>query len=87
MVYRVKFSATGRKAFGKLDNTIKSEIDKFLKRENFLKNPESFGKPLRYKFFGLYRYHIGSFRVIANIQKDILIILIIEIGKRDKIYN
>ncbi|MDR3049540.1 MAG: hypothetical protein LBV16_06890 [Elusimicrobiota bacterium] len=61
MAYRVKFSAIGRKAFAKLDNAIKREIS--------LKNHESFGKLLRYEFFDLCCYHIGSFRVIANIQK------------------
>jgi len=40
------------------------------------------GKALSGEFKGLFRWRIGQFRVIYEIQKDVLIILVIKIGLR-----
>jgi mRNA interferase RelE/StbE len=59
----------------------------FFKKENLISAPGKTGKPLRHSLVGLWRYRIGNFRVIVKIKNDILVILIIEVDKRDKIYN
>jgi len=36
---------------------------------------------------GLWRYRVGSYRIIAEIKNDILLILIIEISDRKETYK
>jgi mRNA interferase RelE/StbE len=45
------------------------------------------GKALSGEFKGLYRWRIGRFRVIYEIQKDVLIILVLKIGHRKDVYR
>ncbi len=45
------------------------------------------GKALTGEFKGLYRWRTGRFRVIYEIQKDVLIILILKIGHRKDVYR
>ncbi|MDR1417970.1 MAG: hypothetical protein LBI80_02250 [Endomicrobium sp.] len=56
----------------------------FFKKESPLSAPEKVGKPLRHSRVGLWRYRIGNFSVIVKIKNDTLVI---ELGKRDKVYN
>jgi len=85
--YSVEWTEPAKKLLDKLDNSIQTQILKFLRKEAFLIAPEKVGKPLRYSLAGLYRFHISGFRVIAKIKKDSLVVLIVDIAKRDKIYN
>ena len=85
--YKVEWTEIAKKKLDKLDNCIKEQILTFFKKESLLSAPEKTGKPLRHSLAGLWRYRIGNFRVIVKIKNDVLVILIIEIGKRDKIYN
>jgi len=52
----------------------------------FTKDPCQ-GKALSVEFKGLYRWKIGRFRVIYEIQKDVLIILVLKIGHRKDVYR
>ncbi len=45
------------------------------------------GKALSGEFKGLYRWRIGRIRVIYEIQKDVLIILVLKIGQRKDVYR
>ncbi len=45
------------------------------------------GKVLSGDFKGLYRWRTGRFRVIYEIQKEVLIILILKIGHRKDVYR
>jgi mRNA interferase RelE/StbE len=85
--YRVEWTETAKKELDKLDKPIREQILKVFKKKSLLSNPKEIGKPLRHSLVGLWRYRIGSYRVMAKIKSDVLIILVIEVGKRDKIYN
>jgi len=49
--------------------------------------PFSSGHALTENLTGLWRYRIGDYRMISKIDKGKLIILVIEIGHRSKIYD
>ena len=85
--YTVQWTEIAKKQLDKLDNSTRERILRFFRNENLLSIPNEFGKPLRHSLVGLWRYRIGNFRAIAKIKNDVLVILIIEVGKRDKIYN
>jgi mRNA interferase RelE/StbE len=87
MAYKIKFEENARRVFNDLDNSTKKAIAKFLSRCELVENPRCFGKALQYNLYGLWRYRIGKYRLIADIRDNILLVLIVYLGKRDKIYN
>ena len=50
-------------------------------------NPRWQGKVLKGKLQGLWRYRIGVYRVIAQINDDRLIIIALSIGHRKEVYK
>lgn len=83
MSYEVIFTDTSRKQFKKLEKDIQERIVKALERIRI--RPEVHVK----KLVGDpgYRLRVGEYRVIIDIKKDKLIILVIKIGHRKNIYK
>jgi len=50
-------------------------------------NPRQYGKPLTSNRKGAWRYRIGKYRLLANIQDEHLTILLIDLGDRKNIYR
>jgi mRNA interferase RelE/StbE len=71
-------------------------LDKGIQREilNYMEtrvagsgNPKSFGKALRHCQKGLWRYRLRDYRIICEIQADRLIVFVVAVGHRSKIYG
>ena len=89
--YGVKFTESAEKDLKKI-NKSNQAIAQLLKKwisENLIgtQNPKQRGKALTGNLKGLWRYRVGSYRIIAEIKNDILLILIIEISDRKEIYK
>ncbi|UCF49331.1 MAG: type II toxin-antitoxin system RelE/ParE family toxin [Thermoplasmatales archaeon] len=83
MSYEIVFSDKAFKQLKKLENNIQERIIKVLERIRI--RPESFvtkivGDPG-------FRLRVGEYRVIVDIDNDKLLILVIKIGHRSKIYK
>ena len=88
MIFHVEFSELAKKNFSKLDKYTQKII--FLWIEKNLQgtdNPRRHGKPLSANRAGQWRYRVGDYRIIAKIEDDKLIILVIAIGHRKDVYN
>ena len=88
MGYKVEFSKKFEKAFLKLDSFTQRMIMKWI--EANLQNthqPRQFGKALQGNKKGFWRYRVGNYRLIADIQDNRLVILILEAGHRKNIYK
>ena len=76
------------KAFKKLDRQtqkmIKDWIDKNLEG---CVNPRSHGKGLLGNQSGQWRYRIGNYRLLAEIQDSKLVLIFIDIGHRRDVYK
>jgi mRNA interferase RelE/StbE len=86
-MWRVEFTAKAAKQFSKLDNQTQQAISHYLDRVLEAGDPTSFGKGLVGEFSGFWRYRVGKYRLICELQKNILLIEVISIGKRDKVYG
>ena len=88
MEYRVLYSAEARKALKQIDKyqaqIILGWIEKNLIGCN---NPRLHGKPLMYDRKGEWRYRVGAYRLLANIQDSTVTIEIINVGHRKNIYK
>ena len=83
MSYDIIFTDTSRNQFFKLDKKMQERIIKVLERIRI--RPEAHVK----KLVGDpgYRLRVGEYRVIIDIIKEKLIILVIKIGHRKNIYK
>lgn len=87
MKYKVIIRQKAEKQLNKLDDSMKLKIMRYIQQNlNNTDNPKKFGKALRYNLKGFWRYRVENYRIIAKIEKDELVILIVQIDKRDKIY-
>ena len=87
MKYQIKFNEKARKQFAKIETQLQQKILKYLLKESLLNKPTTFGKPLSKRLKGLWRYRVGNYRIICDIRKTELVILVVEIGHRSKIYD
>lgn len=89
MGWTIEFDASAEKQLGKLDRNEALRIRKFL-RERLAtdENPRRIGKALvGSKYKNLWRYRVGDYRIICNLQDNRLVVLVIEIGHRREIYR
>lgn len=58
-------------------------------RNRLTTDPERYGRPLKGKLFGFWKLRVGDYRVVYQIVKHELIVLVIGIGQRkdDWIYE
>ena len=85
-MWQVVFSDKSKKELSKLDHQAVQQILDFLNEEKLRKLPKSTGKALVGNLKGLWRYRIGDYRVICEIQNEQLLVLVLSIGHRSKIY-
>ena len=88
MTWPIKYTATAAKSIKKLDFQIQRKIKAFL--EGDLANsedPREKGKGLTANYAGLWRYRIGDYRLICNIEDHDLIVLVLDAGHRKNIYG
>jgi mRNA interferase RelE/StbE len=89
MAWKIEFSETADRELGKLDPQHSQRILKFLReRVAKLADPRSIGKALQGSRPGeFWRYRLGDFRIICEIEDDRLVVLVIRIGHRKEIYR
>ena len=84
MTYKIVPTPKFAQNFKKLDPFVRKQIKSYLNRVT--ENPRAKGKALVVNRTGQWRYCIGAYRVIVNIQDNELIILALEVGHRRDIY-
>ena len=87
MGWTVEVSSFAEKQLRKLDRPIQKRLIDWLEdRIEGCKNPRHFGEPLRGEMAGLWRYRIGDYRIICEIQDQQLVVLALAVGYRREIY-
>lgn len=89
MVWAVEFDEAAKKELAKLDRQVANRLLDFLKQRVInLKDPRSVGQALKGSKLGeFWKYRVGDFRIIASIQDQKMIILILRVGNRREIYR
>lgn len=83
----VIFADKARKEFLKLDKPIQKQIQTFIIKLQGLEDPRSSGKALVGNLDGRWRYRVGDYRLICEIDDDKILITILKIGHRSKVYD
>lgn len=88
MAWKIEFDKDALRTLSKLDKAVQKRIIKFLDdRLSHLENPRSIGDALQGKLKGFWRYRVGDYRLICEIEDENIIILVINIGHRREIYK
>lgn len=89
MAWKIELTKAAEKELDKLDPQIARRILMFLHgRVAPLEDPRSIGDSLTGSKLGeFWKYRVGSYRIVADIQDAKLQILIVRIGNRGKVYR
>ena len=88
MKYEVELSERFKKEFRKLDKYTQKIIRAWINKNLVdTENPRLHGKGLTANRSGQWRYRIGDYRLICNINDNKLIILALAVGHRRDIYD
>ena len=88
MTYHVEFTKEALKELKKLDRHTAAMITGWIRKNlEGCENPRQHGKGLTANRSGQWRYRIGDYRLLANIQDNKVVILILQVGHRSEIYS
>jgi addiction module toxin, RelE/StbE family len=89
VAWTIDYDRNVRKAIEKLDHVIRKRIRTFLhERVALLDDPRTLGRALEGQQFNrFWRYRVGDYRIICDIQDNRLIVLVIEVGHRREVYR
>ncbi|GAB4539054.1 MAG: type II toxin-antitoxin system RelE/ParE family toxin [Pleurocapsa sp.] len=86
-MWKIEWDSKALKEAKKLDRDARNKIVDYLeKRVLASQNPYQFGKPLKGNKAGIWRYRVGNYRILCQIEDKALIILVIAVGHRKDIY-
>jgi mRNA interferase RelE/StbE len=89
LVWRIEFDSSASKDLQRLDRQVARRITTFLReRVASLSDPRSIGQALKGERFGeFWKYRIGDYRIIARIEDRKLVILVVRVGHRSRVYD
>jgi len=82
---RIFFTQSAFRQFQKLPRDIQKRIDEKLRFYILQKNPLQFVEPLKDSRFGNWRFRIGDYRILFDVEEDKIIIL--KVGHRKDVYR
>ena len=83
MTFEVRWTESSFKKLQKLDRQAQGRIVRLL--EEAAANPYAYAKKL--SGINLYSIRSGEYRVVVSIEKDKMIVFVIDVGHRSKIYK
>ena len=82
---RLIFTRTAFRQFQKLNRPTQKRIDEKLRFYLTQKSPLQFAEPIRDSRFGSWKFRIGDYRVLFDVENDKIIVL--KLGHRKDIYK
>jgi mRNA interferase RelE/StbE len=89
LAWRIEFEDAALKELAKLDKPVARRIVAFLReRVAALDDPRSVGEALKGSKLGeFWKYRVGDYRIVANIEDGALRILVLKVGNRREVYR
>jgi mRNA interferase RelE/StbE len=88
LVWTIDYTSTAKTQLRKLDKQSAKRILDFMDaRVSSRDDPRATGKALTGPLGSLWRYRVGDFRVICDIQDGALRILVVQLGNRREVYR
>ena len=87
MAWRIRFFKEADKSLRKLDRQVSARILDELEEVSRLDDPRTRGKALVGNLAGLWRYRVGDYRVVCDIEDEVLVILVVGVAHRSSVYR
>lgn len=88
MTYKLVYERKAIKSLSKIDKGQQKMILAWIEKNLVgTDNPKRYGKALKGSLKEYWRYRVGNYRILADIQDDKVKILIFNIGHRKEIYD
>ena len=87
MLWKVEFTETADRQLSSLDKSERERIRHYIRDIEKLPSPRLRGEPLVGNLADFWKYRVGKYRIICRLQDDALLVLVVKIGKRDKVYK
>ena len=88
MAWAIDYADTAKAQLRKLDSNTALRVMNYMDdRVAASDDPRRVGHALTGPLGGLRRYRVGDCRVVCDIQDAVLRILVVRVGRRDKIYR
>ena len=86
--WTIEIKQTAERQIRKLDHKAQVAIIRFLReRIEPAEDPRQWGKPLHGEKRGLWRYRVGDYRLICDIQDEKVTVLLLAVGHRKDVYR
>jgi mRNA interferase RelE/StbE len=89
LAWTIEFDPLAARQMRRLDKPVAQRIRRFLlDRIATTDNPRSLGLALQGEELGHYwRFRVGDYRLICEVQDDRMVVLVLEVGHRREIYR
>jgi len=88
LAWTTRLTAGAEKYLSKLDTQVAKRVTRYLRERVLpLPDPRMIGEPLVGNFQGYWRYRVGDYRIVCELQDKELLILVIEVGHRKDVYQ
>ncbi|WP_019504415.1 type II toxin-antitoxin system RelE/ParE family toxin [Pleurocapsa sp. PCC 7319] len=86
-MYKVRLSLDAEKVFAKCNKALAKKLARcFSNLENSPRSHPNI-KPLKGSYSGYYRYRVGDYRVVYSIEDELVVVNVILIAHRSKVYE
>ena len=87
MIYQIVTTDKFDKSFKKLNKQTQKIIKAWIEKNLVgCENPRIHGKGLTANKSGQWRYRVGDYRILAEIRDNELVLVLVEVGHRSRIY-
>lgn len=84
--WSIDYTESAVKEISALDGSIKRIIKKTIE-DKLTTDPLKFGLPLRRSLAGLFKLRVGNYRIIYQVKKNEVVVLVVAIGHRKQVYE
>lgn len=85
--WKLQYRDQARDQLKKLDRQMAERIARYLnERVITAENPRQLGLALQGRLRGYWRYRVGDYRILCDIQDEVVIVLVLAIGHRRDVY-
>lgn len=88
MAWTIDYSDSAERELSRLDRQAANRIRSYmLERVVILDDSRDRGKRLRWNLKDYWRYRVGDYRIICDIQYQALVVLVVEVAHRGQAYR
>lgn len=86
MAWRIELTASAVKQLKKLDRSQAKRITDYL-HTRVSESPQRVGKALQGSMSALWRYRVGDYRVVCELQDEQVLVLVLRVSHRRDVYR